>query len=142
MRKFYSTNSARTTVRNRVAILSTSDGFGSDRLAGPLYLGFPLDGIAQDVAASPYRLDVMVAAGGLCQLLAQLADEDVDDLHVRFVHPAIEMVEEHLLGQGQALAQAEQFEDAVFLGGQMQRLVASSGGTRVKIEGQLAGADY
>src|ERR1041384_4974665 len=136
MRKFYSISSARTTVRNRAAILSTSDGFGSDMLADRAQLGFRLARIAQDVAASPYRLDVMVAAGGLCQLLAQLADEDVDDLHVRFVHPAIEVVEEHLLGQGQALAQAEQFEDAVFLVGQVQQLPASSGGAGVKIDGQ------
>src|SRR5688572_5113229 len=53
--------------------------------------------VAQDVAAAPDRLDVVLAAGGGHQLLAQLADEDVDDLYLGFIHPAIEMVEEHLL---------------------------------------------
>ncbi len=38
--------------------------------------------------------DVVCAAGGVCELLAQLADEDVDDLQFRLVHAAIEVVEE------------------------------------------------
>ena len=35
--------------------------------------------LAQHIAAAPHRLDVVLAVGGVGQLLAQLADEDVDD---------------------------------------------------------------
>src|SRR4051812_10736689 len=77
------------------------------------------DRVAQHVAAAPDRLDVAVAAGRPDQLLAQLADEDVDDLQLRLVDAAIEMVEEHLLGERAALAQREQLDDAVFLAGEM-----------------------
>src|SRR5262245_43162653 len=52
--------------------------------------------LAQHIAAAPHRLDVVLAVGGGCELLAQLADEDVDDLQFRLVHTAIEMIEEHL----------------------------------------------
>jgi hypothetical protein len=45
--------------------------------------------IAQHIAAAPDRLDVVVAAGGLGQLLAQLADEHVDDLELGLVHAAV-----------------------------------------------------
>src|SRR5215470_5974191 len=55
--------------------------------------------IAQRVAASPYRFDIVFASGRLAQLLAQLAHENVDDLRLRLVHAAIEVVEEHLLGE-------------------------------------------
>ena len=47
------------------------------------------------------------------------------DLELGLVHAAIEVVEEHLLGQRRALAQAQKLEDAVFLGGQVQRLSPS-----------------
>src|SRR5262249_52031566 len=58
--------------------------------------------LAQDVAAAPHGLDVVLAAGGVGELLAQLADEHVDDLEFRLVHAAIEMIEEHLLGERRA----------------------------------------
>jgi hypothetical protein len=48
--------------------------------------------IAQHVAAPPDRLDVMLATGRRLQLLAQLADEDVDDLELGLVHAAVEMI--------------------------------------------------
>src|SRR3546814_10867297 len=41
------------------------------------------DRVAQHVAAAPHGLDVVVAAGRGGQLLAELADEDVDDLQLR-----------------------------------------------------------
>src|SRR5919107_4662478 len=55
--------------------------------------------LAQHVAAAPDRLDVVLALAGVGELLAQLADEDVDDLQLGLVHAAVEMVEEHLLRQ-------------------------------------------
>src|SRR5690349_7633805 len=70
--------------------------------------------IAQHIAAAPDGLDIVGAVGGGGQLLAQLADEDVDDLELWLVHAAIEMVEEHLLGQGGALPQRKQLQHLVF----------------------------
>src|SRR6185437_10686250 len=98
--------------------------------------------IAENIAASPHRLDVILAFGGDRELFAQLADEDVDDLQLRLVHAAIEMVEEHLLGEGRALAQAQQFENAVFLAGEMEWRVFHFDGAAVEIDGELAGTDY
>jgi hypothetical protein len=66
--------------------------------------------ISEDIAATPHRLDVMTATGRLRELLAQLADEHVDDLELGLAHPVVEVVEEHLLSQRRAFAQAEQFE--------------------------------
>src|SRR5215467_11414440 len=65
-------------------------------------------GLAQHIAAAPHRLDVVFAVRRVGELLAQLADEHVDDLELGLVHAAVEMVEEHLLGQRRALAEREQ----------------------------------
>ncbi len=43
-------------------------------------IGF-ITGIAQRVAAAPDGLDVVLPPGGRVELLAQLANEDVDDLN-------------------------------------------------------------
>src|SRR5688500_17734579 len=48
--------------------------------------------VAQHVASAPYGFDVVLTAGGRLQLLAQLADEHVDDLQLRLVHATVEMV--------------------------------------------------
>jgi len=53
--------------------------------------------VAQPIAASPYGLDIVVATRRLGELFAKLADEDVDDFDLGLVHPAVEMVQEHLL---------------------------------------------
>ena len=68
--------------------------------------------IAQHVAAAPDGLDIIVATGRRRQLLAQLAHEDIDDLEFRLVHAAVEMIEEHLLGQRRALAQRQELSSA------------------------------
>src|SRR5690242_12045021 len=60
---------------------------------------FVIARLAQHVTAPPHRLDVVLAARRIGQLLAQLAYEHVDDLELRLVHAAVQMVEEHLLGQ-------------------------------------------
>ena len=49
--------------------------------------------LAQDIAAPPDRLNVIAAIARIGKFLAQLADENVDDLQFRLVHPAVEMVE-------------------------------------------------
>src|SRR5581483_3109967 len=98
-------------------------------------------GIAQHIAAAPDGLDIVLAAGRGGELLAELADEGVDDLQLRLVHAAIEMVGEHLLGEGRALAQREQLEDPVFLAGEMQRLAADLDGAGVEINDELARLD-
>src|SRR6185437_2564632 len=98
--------------------------------------------VAQHVAAAPDRLDVIVAFGRGRQLLAQLADEYVDDLELGLVHAAIEMVQEHLLGEGGTLAQAQKLEDAVFLAGEVERPAIDLDGAAVEVDGELAGADH
>src|ERR1700730_6738665 len=54
--------------------------------------------LTQHIAAAPHGLDVVLAVRSAGELLAQLADEDVDDLDLGLVHPAVEIVEKHLLG--------------------------------------------
>src|SRR5688572_13308441 len=97
--------------------------------------------VPQHIAAAPNGLDVVLAAGRGCQLLAELADEDVDDLQLRLVHPAIEMIEEHLLGERRALAEREQLQDRVLLAGEVQGLAGDLNRAGVEIDRELAGLD-
>src|SRR5689334_15083239 len=80
--------------------------------------------LAQHVTAAPHRLDVVLAGGGVGEFLAQLADEHVDDFELRLVHAAVEMVEEHLLGERGPFTQGEQLEHLVFLARQVHALTA------------------
>ncbi|PAV69736.1 hypothetical protein WR25_06800 [Diploscapter pachys] len=80
-------------------------------------------------------------SSGQAELLAQLADEDVDDLEFGFVHAAIQVVQKHFLGQRGALAQAEQLEHRIFLAGQMHARAIDLDRLGVEIDGELAGAD-
>ena len=105
-------------------------------LPGPLSVG-----AAGWLTAAPDGFDVVAAVGGVGQLLAQLADEDVDDLQFRLVHAAIEVVEEHFLGQGRALAEREQLQHLVFLARQMDALAADFDGLGVEVDDELAGLD-
>src|SRR5215468_11191945 len=98
--------------------------------------------LAQHIATAPDGLDEVAAFGGIGELLAQLADEDIDDLQFRFVHAAIEMIEEHLLGQRGALAQAEQFQHLVLFSGQMHTLTADLDRFGVEIDHEVAGLDH
>ena len=61
--------------------------------------------LAQDIAAPPNRFDIIAAIARVGEFFAQLADENVDDLQLRLVHAAVEMVEKHFLCQGSSLAQ-------------------------------------
>src|SRR5262249_15042355 len=98
--------------------------------------------IAQHVAAAPYCLDIVLAAGRLAQLLPELADEDVDDLELGLVHAAVEMIEEHLLGERGALPEAQELEDAVFLAGEAERRAVDLDGPAIQVDQELAGADH
>ena len=71
--------------------------------------------VAKHIAAAPHCFDVMIAAGCLGELFAQIADKNIDDLELRRVHPVVEVIEKHLLGHNGALVHAEQLEDRVFL---------------------------
>src|SRR6185312_7589052 len=104
-----SPSSRRPFSENTEALSALAVGFLLRRLGRRRLLA---GGIAQHIAAAPDRLDIVLALGRRRQLLAQLADEHVDDLELGLVHPAIEVVEEHLLGEGRALAQGEELEDA------------------------------
>src|SRR6478609_801256 len=98
--------------------------------------------LAQHIAAAPYGLDEVAAFRSIGELLAQLADEDVDDLQFRLVHAAVEMVEEHFLGEGGALAQREQLQHLVFLARQMHALAADLDRLGVEIDHEIAGLDH
>jgi hypothetical protein len=76
-------------------------GLDATRVSGGDAL-FDFRRLAQHIAATPDRLDVVLALAGVRELLAQLADEHVDDLEFGLVHAAVEMVEEHLLGERRA----------------------------------------
>jgi hypothetical protein len=65
----------------------------------------------------------MTSAGRLGKFFPELANKDVDDLELGLVHPAVEVVEDHLLRQGLTLAEAEQFQDAILVTGQVHRVV-------------------
>ena len=97
--------------------------------------------IAQHIAAAPDGFDIIVAVGGGRQLLAQLADEDVNDLQFRLVHAAVKMVEEHFLGQGGALPQGKQFQHLIFLAGQVNAAAVHFDRLGVKINREFAGGD-
>src|SRR3569623_1555308 len=97
--------------------------------------------VAQHVAAAPDRLDIIVAAAGEGELLAELADEDVDDLQLRLVHAAVEVVEELFLGERRALAEREQLQHRIFLAGQMHPGAVDLDRLGVEDHGELAGAD-
>ena len=97
--------------------------------------------LAQDVAPAPDRFYHVISSERLGQFLAQLADEDVDDLQFRFVHAAVKVVQEHFLGQRRALAQAEQFQDLVFLAGQVDRLAFYLDRMRVQIDDNVSDLD-
>src|SRR5216684_1394938 len=103
---------------------------------------FDLVRFAQHVAAAPHGFDEVAAFGGVGELLAQLADEDVDDLQFGLIHAAIEMVEEHFLGQGGTLAEREQLQHLVFLAGQMDALASDLDGLGVEIDHEIAGLDH
>src|SRR5215831_10093883 len=52
--------------------------------------GLVVGRLAQHVTAAPHRLDVVLAVRRIGQLLAQLADEHVDDLELGLVHAAVD----------------------------------------------------
>jgi hypothetical protein len=74
-----------------------------------------LSGLAQHVTPAPYGLDVVLTVRDVGQLFAQFADKDVDNFDLRLVHTAVELVEEHLLGESCALAQAQKLQDVILL---------------------------
>ena len=97
------------------------------------------DRVPQNVPAAPDGLNVVVASGGLRELFTELADKNINDLEFRFVNPAVQMVEEHFLGQRRTFAEREQFQDSIFLTGQMKRLVVDFNGPCIEIDCQLTG---
>src|SRR6201996_2412275 len=97
--------------------------------------------LAQHVAAAPHGFDEVAAFRGIRKLLAQLTDEDVDDLQLRLVHTAVEVVEEHFLGERGTLAERKQLQHLVFLARQVHALTADLDGLGVEIDHEVAGLD-
>src|SRR4029077_13712142 len=75
--------------------------------------------LAQCIAASQHLFDVILAARCVGEFPSQLADKHVDDLGLRLIHAAIEMVQETFFGERRVLAQCKELQDFVFLSGQM-----------------------
>ena len=98
-------------------------------------------GIAQSIAAAPDGFDVVGAAAGVAQLLAQLAYEHVDDLEFGFVHAAIEVVEEHVFGKRGALAQRQELKQRIFLAGEVDRRTVDFDSLGLEVYRQLARVD-
>src|SRR3546814_8844438 len=85
--------------------------------------------------------DALPISAGQRELLAQLSDEDVDDLELGLVHSAVKMIEKHFLGQRRALAQAQQLEHLIFLAGQTHAHAIDLDRLGVEIDRKLAGLD-
>jgi len=83
----------------------------------------------------------MFAAGCLGELFTQLADEDIDNLELGLVYSVIEVVEEHFLRQGRALAEAEQLKNAVLFARKVHRLVVYRDKAGVEIDDKVPGLD-
>ena len=98
-------------------------------------------GITQHIATAPDRLDIVLAFRCPGQFLAQLADEDIDDFQFRLVHAAVQVVQEHFLGERGALAQRQQFQHLVFLAGQMNRRAIRLNRFGIQIHCHAAGMD-
>src|SRR3569832_1113261 len=131
-------------VRRRNGEKTSTFGLRGIRAAAAALRRNPLVGLArleQHVAAAPDGLDVVLAGRRVRQLLAQLADEHVDDLELRLVHAAVEMIEEHLLGERRPFAQGEQLEHLIFLAGQVHALAADLDRLGVEIDDEIAGVD-
>jgi hypothetical protein len=100
-----------------------------------------LAGLAQHIASAPDRLDVVAATACVRELLAQLTDEDVDDLQFRLVHAAIEMIQKHFLAERRSLAQSENFKNLIFLAGQMHPRAASLDTLLLEVDDEVADAN-
>ena len=97
--------------------------------------------VAKHIAAAPHCFDVMIAAGCLGELFAQIADKNIDDLELRRVHPVVEVIEKHLLGHNGALVHAEQLEDRVFLAGHPHWFVMYRDNAGFEIDDKLPSSD-
>jgi hypothetical protein len=118
-----------------VAVRTSGEESGADTASGR---HVRVGGITQDVAAPPYGLDVGSAAVGRLQFLSQLADENIYDLELWLVHAAIEMIEEHLLGERGTLAQPEQLQHLIFLAGEVHALTVHLHDLGVEVYLELA----
>src|SRR5665647_3304140 len=75
--------------------------------------------LAQYVAPAPHRFDVVLAVRCAAELLAQLANENVDDLDLRLVHATVELGEEHFVGDRRPLAEVQELQHLVLLAGEV-----------------------
>src|SRR5271163_3839803 len=50
------------------------------------------------IPAAPDRFDKFLATRRVGELFPQLADENIDDFHLRLVHAAVEVIKDHILG--------------------------------------------
>jgi hypothetical protein len=84
-----------TAMNMSICVLAIRSGFSNRRSGLQTNQLSTTLGLAQHVAAAPHGLDVILAVRSVGELLAQFADENVDNLQLRLVHAAVEVVEEH-----------------------------------------------
>src|SRR3546814_14613659 len=71
----------------------------------------------------------------------RISDWSSDVCSSDLVHPAVEVVEEHFLGERGALAQAQQLEHRIFLARQMDARAIDLDRLGIEIDRELAGLD-
>ena len=91
----------------------------------------------QRVAAAPHRLYVILTARCVGEFLSQLADKHVDDLRVRLINAAVELVQELSLASVACLCSARSSRIFVFLVGQMHARAVDLDSLTIQIKMQV-----
>src|SRR5207344_3419220 len=79
--------------------------------------------------------------GGVGELLAYLAHENVDDLDLRLVHAAIKLAEKHFLGNRCTSAEAQEFQHLILLARQIHANLLDMYGFRIDVDHEIADLD-
>src|ERR1700722_20186665 len=97
--------------------------------------------LTQHMSAAPHRLNEFIATRCAGELLTEFENEDVDDLAFGLVHTAVEMVEEHVFGDGYVFAQRQQLQHLILLVGQVHARAVDLDRLVIEIDDQVAGLD-
>ena len=106
----------------------------------PRQLLFVRSNFAQQLAASPDLFDDVYAAAGGGKLFTKLAAKHVDDIGLWLIHAAIELIEDHFLGQRRISAHRQSLEELELLRGEMKPIAAHIGVFFIYVDDELAKA--
>ena len=93
--------------------------------------------VMQNVTPAPYGGNKVLGSHGL-KFFAKFADKHINNLDIRLIPPAVQVVEECLLGLGNSLAQHQQFQNGKFFASQMNGAVFHCNRMVVQVQGQRA----